>query len=101
MPSGCFRAVALREKGPAADRVRRCDRPKEPWGPSCQPTSPRLRRPGSTSPRSAHLAHLTGVSPAPLESGEVTIAERGSAEGRKAAAEYMELSFEEVLTGRA
>jgi hypothetical protein len=44
----------------------------------------------------AHLAHLTGVSPAPLESGEVTIAERGSAEGRKAAAEYMKLSFEEV-----
>ena len=43
-----------------------------------------------------HLAHLTGVSPAPLESGEVTIAERGSAEGGKAAAEYMELSFEEV-----
>nr|MDQ5818692.1 hypothetical protein [Actinomycetota bacterium] len=44
----------------------------------------------------AHLRHLTGVSPAPLESGEVTIAERGSAEGRRAAAEYMELSFEEV-----
>ena len=44
----------------------------------------------------AHLAHLTGVSPAPLESGETTIAERGSAEGRRAAAEYMALSFEEV-----
>ncbi len=44
----------------------------------------------------AHLRHLTGVSPAPLESGEVTIAERGSAEGRRAAAEYMEQSFEEV-----
>jgi hypothetical protein len=44
----------------------------------------------------AHLRHLTGVSPAPLESGEVTIAERGSAQGRRAAAEYMELSFEEV-----
>ena len=44
----------------------------------------------------AHLRHLTGVSPAPLESGEVTIAERGSAEGRRAAAKYMELSFEEV-----
>ena len=44
----------------------------------------------------AHMAHLTGVSPAPLESDEVTIAERGSAEGRRAAAEYMELSFEEV-----
>jgi hypothetical protein len=43
-----------------------------------------------------HLAHLTGVSPAPLESGETTIAERGSAEERRAAAEYMELSFEEV-----
>jgi hypothetical protein len=44
----------------------------------------------------AHLRYLTGVSPAPLESGEVTIAERGSSEGRRAAAEYMELSFEEV-----
>ena len=44
----------------------------------------------------AHLRHLTGVSPAPLESGGVTIDERGSAEGRRAAAEYMELSFEEV-----
>jgi hypothetical protein len=44
----------------------------------------------------AHLRYLTGVSPAPLESGEVTIAERGSAEGRRAAAEYMELSFEEA-----
>ena len=44
----------------------------------------------------AHLRYLTGVSPAPLESGEVTIAERGSAEGRRAAAEYMELSFEEM-----
>jgi hypothetical protein len=44
----------------------------------------------------AHLAHLTGVAPAPLDGGEVTIAERGSAEGRRAAAEYMELAFEEV-----
>ena len=43
-----------------------------------------------------HLAHLTGVSPAPLESGEVTISERGSVEGRRAAAEYMEDSFEEM-----
>ena len=44
----------------------------------------------------AHLRHLTGASPAPLESGEVTVAERGSARGRRAAAEYMELSFEKV-----
>ena len=43
-----------------------------------------------------HLRYLTGVSPAPLGSGEVTIAERGSAEGRRAAAEYMVESFEEV-----
>jgi hypothetical protein len=43
-----------------------------------------------------HLAHLTGVSPAPLESGEVTISERGSMDGRRAAAEYMEESFEEM-----
>jgi aminopeptidase S len=43
-----------------------------------------------------HLAHLTGASPAPVANGAVTIAERGSAEGRRAAAEYMELSFEEV-----
>src|SRR5215210_1816757 len=40
------------------------------------------------------LAHLTGASPAPLASGEVTIAERGSEEGRRAAAEYMKESFE-------
>jgi hypothetical protein len=43
-----------------------------------------------------HLAHLTGVSPAPLESGEVMISERGSTDGRRAAAEYMEESFEEM-----
>ena len=40
------------------------------------------------------LAHLTGVSPAPLAGGEVTIAERGSEEGRGAAARYMKESFE-------
>jgi hypothetical protein len=43
-----------------------------------------------------HLARLTGASPAPLANGTVTIAERGSVNGRRAAAEYMELSFEEV-----
>ena len=43
-----------------------------------------------------HLSRLTGVSPAPLESGEVTISERGSVDGRRAAAEYMEKSFEEM-----
>ncbi len=41
-----------------------------------------------------HLAHLTGASPAPLANGAVTIAERGSVNGRKAAAEYMQRSFE-------
>ena len=41
-----------------------------------------------------NLARLTGVSPAPLTSGEVTIAERGSEEGRRAAAEYMKEAFE-------
>ncbi len=40
------------------------------------------------------LAHLTGVSPAPLESGAVTIAERGSPGGRWATAQYMKESFE-------
>jgi hypothetical protein len=44
----------------------------------------------------AHLAHLTGDSPAPLDGGTVTIAERGTTEGRKAAAEYMEESFEDM-----
>ncbi len=39
-----------------------------------------------------HLAHLTGA--VSLEGGEVTIDERGSAEGRRAAAEYLEESFE-------
>lgn len=40
------------------------------------------------------LAHLTGASPAPLSSGAVTISDRGSEEGRRAAAEYMKESFE-------
>jgi hypothetical protein len=43
-----------------------------------------------------HLVRLTGESPAPLEGGAVTIAERGSVDGRRAAAEYMEQSFEEM-----
>ncbi len=42
----------------------------------------------------ASLAHLTGVSPAPLAGGEIAIAERGSEEGRGAAARYMKESFE-------
>jgi Zn-dependent M28 family amino/carboxypeptidase len=41
-----------------------------------------------------HLSHLTGTSP--LEGGAATIAERGSEEGRRAAAEYMEESFERL-----
>ena len=40
------------------------------------------------------LAHLTGESPAPLAGGPVTIEERGSEEGRRAAAEYILSSFE-------
>jgi hypothetical protein len=43
-----------------------------------------------------HLSHLTGTSPAPLDGGAATIAERGSEEGRRAAAEYMEQSFERL-----
>ena len=43
-----------------------------------------------------HLARLTGESLAPLEGGAVTIAERGSVGGRRAAAEYMEQSFEKM-----
>ena len=39
------------------------------------------------------LAHLTGESPAPLAGGPVTIEERGSEEGRRAAAEYIRSSF--------
>jgi hypothetical protein len=42
------------------------------------------------------LAHLTGASPAPLRSGETTITERGSEAGRRAAAQYMKESFEEM-----
>ncbi len=42
------------------------------------------------------LAHLTGASPAPLPSGAVTISDRGSEGGRRAAAEYMKESFEET-----
>ena len=41
-----------------------------------------------------HLAHLTGASTVLLESGPVTISERGSEDGRRAAAEYMKESFE-------
>ncbi|CAN5533636.1 hypothetical protein BH24ACT20_BH24ACT20_12990 [soil metagenome] len=42
-----------------------------------------------------HISHLTGASPAPLSGGEtVEIPERGSLEGRRAAAEYMKTSFE-------
>jgi hypothetical protein len=43
-----------------------------------------------------HLARLTGESLAPLGGGAVTIVERGSVDGRRAAAEYMEQSFEEM-----
>jgi hypothetical protein len=42
------------------------------------------------------LAHLTGASPAPLRGGEITISERGSEGGRRAAAQYMKESFEEM-----
>ena len=45
----------------------------------------------------ANLDYLTGVSPAPLNSGgEITISERGSEEGRRATAGYMEEAFEEM-----
>jgi Zn-dependent M28 family amino/carboxypeptidase len=40
------------------------------------------------------LDRLTGASSAPLSSGNVTITERGSEAGRRAAAQYMEESFE-------
>jgi Peptidase family M28 len=45
-----------------------------------------------------HLEHLAGEAPVSLGGGEkkTTISERGSEEGRKAAAEYMEASFEEA-----
>jgi hypothetical protein len=43
-----------------------------------------------------NLSHLTGASPAPLASGPTTIAERGSEDGRRAAARYMKESFEEA-----
>jgi Peptidase family M28 len=45
-----------------------------------------------------HLEHLTGEAPVSLEGGEkkTTISERGSEKRRKAAAEYMEASFEEA-----
>ena len=44
-----------------------------------------------------HLEHLTGEAPVSLEGGKkTTISERGSEKGRKAAAEYMEVSFEEA-----
>jgi len=45
-----------------------------------------------------HLERLAGEAPVSLEGGEkkTTISERGSVKGRKAAAEYMEASFEEA-----
>ncbi len=45
---------------------------------------------------SEDLSHLTGASPAPLLGGAVTISERGSEGGRRAAAQYMKESFEEA-----
>lgn len=42
----------------------------------------------------ANLAYLTGASPAPLADGETTISDRGSEDGRRAAAGYMKESFE-------
>ena len=42
------------------------------------------------------LDHLTGISSAPLDGEETTISERGSDEGRRAAAGYMKESFEEM-----
>ena len=43
-----------------------------------------------------HLDHLTGEAPVSLEGGQkTTISERASENGREAAAEYMEASFEE------
>ncbi len=42
------------------------------------------------------LGHLTGISPAPLDGKETTISERGSDEGRNAAAVYMKESFEKM-----
>ncbi len=45
----------------------------------------------------ANLNYLTGVSPAPLKGGEeTTISERGSEEGRRATAGYMQDAFEEM-----
>lgn len=44
----------------------------------------------------AHLASLTGAAPARLPDGTVTITERGSVEGRRATAEYLQNSFEEA-----
>src|SRR5829696_5032446 len=41
-----------------------------------------------------NLAYLTGASPAPLSTGEVTIVERGSEEGRRTTAQYIKESFE-------
>ena len=44
-----------------------------------------------------HLEHLTGEAPVSLEgSKKTTISERGGEKGRKAAAEYMQASFEEA-----
>ncbi len=46
---------------------------------------------------SEHLEHLAGEAPVSLGGGKKTIiSERGSEKGRKAAAEYMEASFEEA-----
>ncbi len=42
------------------------------------------------------LAHLTGASTVLLPSGPTMISERGSEDGRRAAAEYMRESFEEI-----
>lgn len=43
-----------------------------------------------------NLAQLTGASPAPLSSGPTTISDLGGEDGRRAAAEYMQESFEKI-----
>jgi hypothetical protein len=83
--------------------------------PGCGPDSQGTERPAEEASSSApqgvaevaaagidepsirtHLARLTGASPAPLGGREVVISERGSERGRRAAAEYMKSSFEEI-----
>ena len=87
------------EKGDVADAPDAAAQPAERGAPSTRSSSNVAKAAADGVNESSireSLAHLTGASPAPLRGGETTISERGSERGRRAAAQYMKESFEEM-----